>query len=255
MFSHVLSGAVDLGFVYTDLTTQHMFHLTTSDGTDWTTQYLAPKVNNEDGMVGTIALDERMQCSRSEDGTKIFFTWVEDDDGLEIIFPDVMAVGYDIESNLYTAPKNLTVNTNSEEYAFWPTLAPVVISDGECFDYELPIVIAEPAGDEADPLQYYYLRGVGFDQADFSISIGLEEVEAGLEFDIYPNPSTDFISIRGIANRMVDITVFDLQGRFIESKTNVSSNNRFDVSQLNTGIYLIQVESEGITSSRKLVVE
>ncbi len=255
LFTHVLSAAVDLGFVYTDLTTQHMFHLTTSDGTDWTTNYVAPKLNNGDGLVGTIGLDERLQCGRSEDGNKIFFTWVEDDDNAEIIFPDIMSVGYDIVAEAYTAPRNLTVGTNSEEYSFWPSLSPTVISGGECYEFELPIVIAEPAGIETDPLQYYYLRGAGFDQVDFSITISVGEESTKPNVDLYPNPSSDFINIRGLANQQVDLFIYDVQGRFIESKSNFNSNERIDLSSLNAGIYMIQIVSESIQSTVKLVVE
>jgi hypothetical protein len=76
---------------------------------------------------------------------------------------------------------------------------------------------------------------------------------------IFPNPARDFvnISINGqLSGDRVNVTVFDALGKSVlDSSYNNSSNfnERLDVSQLNSGLYLVKI-SDGVSSTTKKLV-
>lgn len=256
IFTHVLSGAADLGFVFTDLLTQGMFHLWTVDGTEWTARFLAPKINNDDGAVGAIGLDERIQASRSEDGNALFMTWQEDDDAEAITFPDIMAIGYDVVNDSYSFPKNLTTGTDYEEFAFWQSMAPMVITDGEDEDYELPIVFSEPTGTELDPLQFYYLKGAGFSAEELQeVTVGIEESSVANELTVFPNPTNGYFSVSAPFGKQVELNVYDLQGRKVINEVSANGMRLIDANKLTNGIYIVELIVEGERMTTKLVKE
>jgi hypothetical protein len=70
---------------------------------------------------------------------------------------------------------------------------------------------------------------------------------------IYPNPvvnGTLFINTDANAERTV--TVFDVLGKQILNTT--TSTNAINVSQLNTGVYMVRITEEGKTATKKLVI-
>lgn len=73
--------------------------------------------------------------------------------------------------------------------------------------------------------------------------------------NIYPNPSRDFVSI-SIPNsqiKFIDITITDVQGRVVKSFKNPSnsSNATLSTSELESGTYLISIQTEsGIRTKR-----
>lgn len=68
--------------------------------------------------------------------------------------------------------------------------------------------------------------------------------EQKFEFKIYPNPTSDYVNIL-IEDEVKIVTVFNMQGKEI-LKTN---SNRVDVSNLTSGVYMIEV----ITNSGKAI--
>jgi hypothetical protein len=240
MFADVVSGAAELAFSYTALETQGLFHCSTSDGTDWEVMRIAPLINDNTGEVGEIALGARPQMSISSDGEVLFFVWQEDDDLTYIEFPDAICVAHRVGSDYYTDPKKLTDDTDFQEFAFWPSIAPISITGGECFDYEIPLVLGEPSGDEGEPLQYYYLRCSGFDEDEIDNTVGVEESIA-LELSIYPNPAQESIRIDGLNNQEAEINVYDVQGKLVLQEQLLRGENLLRIEQLNAGNYFLEV--------------
>jgi len=63
---------------------------------------------------------------------------------------------------------------------------------------------------------------------------------------IYPNPSSNFITIKGLKNASY-YRIFDLNGKqFMQG----SYSNRIDVSQLSKGIYFIEIKEEELFTLR-----
>ena len=73
---------------------------------------------------------------------------------------------------------------------------------------------------------------------------------------IYPNPAQNELNIKGSQidfNSDVKYQISDIRGRVI--KKGVLSNRKVDVSGLNSGIYIINLESKGLTGSLKFLKE
>lgn len=73
-------------------------------------------------------------------------------------------------------------------------------------------------------------------------------------FSIYPNPvKAGYVNIKTTSNEAVNVTVFDLLGKKVITKT--LSNNKLNVSSLKSGVYLLNIEQNGASTTKKLVVE
>ena len=71
---------------------------------------------------------------------------------------------------------------------------------------------------------------------------------------IYPNPANNFIKVASedVTKKISQIQIMDMNGKII--KTVVNQFNTIDVSQFNSGIYLVKVSSEdGLISNSKFV--
>lgn len=69
-----------------------------------------------------------------------------------------------------------------------------------------------------------------------------------IKVSVFPNPATDFISINKDEN-IKQITVFSLVGKKLKTFEEVEKNERYDVSDLPNGMYLVQV----IDNTNKIV--
>lgn len=79
---------------------------------------------------------------------------------------------------------------------------------------------------------------------------GLNDVTTST-FGVYPNPANDFVTISD-ANG-ADVKVIDMLGRTLIAKTIKSSNETISISDLQTGMYMIQMNRDGKVSSQKLI--
>lgn len=70
-------------------------------------------------------------------------------------------------------------------------------------------------------------------------SIGLNE-EIENNFSLYPNPAQEFIQISGLNSGEITFSVFSLAGELIK-KGKITSDETIDVSQLNKGVYLVNM--------------
>jgi len=255
IFVEMLSGfggqLENLTSIYADLATQYLVHGWTDNGTDWIFNEVSPVINTDDGLIGTANIFKRLQMSRSTDGSMVFMTWNEDNDQEAIQFPDIMARAFNVANADYSETINLTLDTDAEEFAFWQTIAPVSIDNGDCYDYELPIVFSEPGGSETDPLQFYFLRGVGFNYP----YTGIEESKLDLLVDVYPNPAQDQFSIRSPYNWNMNVELFDQCGKLVSSKNFSNGITQVDVSNLAPGMYFAEISSGSERTTRKIIVE
>jgi alpha-tubulin suppressor-like RCC1 family protein len=84
-------------------------------------------------------------------------------------------------------------------------------------------------------------------------SLGLEKtIVVDNSFSIYPNPVNDILHIQSSTNQVIDkIVITELTGKkILEQKGN---NKQLNVQQLQQGIYLLQVFSEGKSSQSKFI--
>lgn len=87
--------------------------------------------------------------------------------------------------------------------------------------------------------------------------IGLEENEVS-NFSIFPNPTADIATISfNTAGETATISVFDAAGKKVINTNNVSTNSAYslDVNELVTGIYLVNIDINGHTTTKRLSIK
>jgi hypothetical protein len=73
---------------------------------------------------------------------------------------------------------------------------------------------------------------------------------------IYPNPATDFVIINLATENFegATVTVNDTRGRTVIEKIISSSNSKLDISNLESGVYIISIKSDSLNQISKLIV-
>ncbi|MEI6753629.1 MAG: T9SS type A sorting domain-containing protein [Paludibacter sp.] len=72
------------------------------------------------------------------------------------------------------------------------------------------------------------------------------------EINIYPNPAQSVLNITNTENS--EVSIFDLNGILMQKRSCKDEISRFDVSKLNSGVYLIRIEKDGQSSTNRFVV-
>lgn len=279
--SDTASTAADFGFIWTGATATEIFHFI-SDGENWES-YRVSDWYNEDGDLGAETVDERLQASRTPGGEYVFFTFsksyysvIEEDGEYPNISPDIYGYAYRLSDGYVVDPKNFgwAPGTVFEDFDFTDVgtigflhmTSPVSILDGEFWNQELPIVYGVPrdVNDDLQPIDYYFLRSAGFDDAEYHERGGMvntEEIASLSVFEVSPNPSNGFVNVRFDIEEgtKYQLQLVNAMGQHVSVLENGraftgTQNLGFDVSSLSAGLYIIQLQTESGTHSHKLVV-
>jgi len=73
-----------------------------------------------------------------------------------------------------------------------------------------------------------------------------------LELSLYPNPATSYFSIKS-NSEVLSVKVLTMTGNI--EKTLASTNHRFDISNLESGIYFIYIETKNGSSIKRLIIK
>ncbi len=133
--------------------------------------------------------------------------------------------------------------------------------------------IVDPVTGQATKEHYYGIQNYGdiyaatHGRGVFKVTmpyVGIEEkpvqVMNDLEFDIYPNPATDEIAVNvNLKNEDVLLNIYDLSGKLVVSQEfnnllNGEQELNINISSMKKGTYLLQLTSENITGTKKLIV-
>lgn len=71
-------------------------------------------------------------------------------------------------------------------------------------------------------------------------------------FEVYPNPATDVLYLRNLPCEMVDYAIFNVMGQKVKSGSTIGA---IFVSELDKGIYLLQIEGNKQQGTAKFVVK
>ena len=84
------------------------------------------------------------------------------------------------------------------------------------------------------------------------IVLNSTDFEAGKEIKIYPNPSNGIFNI--LAQENISIELYDVVGKLIMNQKLSIGTNSFDISNFNTGVYLLKVtNNNGNSETHKLI--
>ena len=108
---------------------------------------------------------------------------------------------------------------------------------------------------DTDGVQLYRIFGNwGSEEAgEFSSNGVLNVNQAQLDnVSIYPNPTHGILNISNAET--ANVNVFDIQGRTVLSKENITLNEQLNVAALKVGAYFITISKEGSTTTKKFIV-
>ncbi|WP_379966995.1 choice-of-anchor J domain-containing protein [Epilithonimonas sp. UC225_85] len=71
------------------------------------------------------------------------------------------------------------------------------------------------------------------------------------DLTLYPNPATDFFTINN-ATDVVSVKIYDFSGKVVKTQLE-SIDNKFDVSNLEKGIYTVSIKTKSGTISKKMI--
>ena len=83
--------------------------------------------------------------------------------------------------------------------------------------------------------------------------VGLEESNT-VSFKVFPNPSTDYVTVSGFDKESVMVKVSDLSGRTVIHKKIGLNNALVNIKELNRGIYVLTLsdETDSVIGSQRL---
>ncbi len=274
IFCQIQSGSSphpdSLAFAYTAPQTTGLYEATTN-GTGWDLVWVDSIYveDHEYDAVNQLTHFVRPQASRSQDGSKLFYTWIGSDPTFSAAreYPDVHSRGHEIATDLWTPITNLSALNGSNYIASYPTMSVEVIENGAEKAWELPIVYAHnftsQLTDGTVPCQYSYLRGVGFDQADFTetaiadpcLGVGLAETKiVAQEATVYPNPTNGVIAIRLTDVSEFNYTIVDVLGNVVTNNIVSGNYTSIDLSNNAKGVYFVTIETENNSVTKKVML-
>ncbi|MGB0887026.1 MAG: T9SS type A sorting domain-containing protein [Vicingaceae bacterium] len=85
------------------------------------------------------------------------------------------------------------------------------------------------------------------------ITVGVKKQVFNKTLSIYPNPVKSNITIANLQSPIVNVTVLDVTGKVV--KTQIANNNTIDVSNLISGVYFVQIQTEEGVFNNKFIKE
>lgn len=85
-----------------------------------------------------------------------------------------------------------------------------------------------------------------------SCIVGVESF-AGNQFSVYPNPTTGSVTLETLTGAVVSI--FTIDGRLISSRRVMSDKEVLDMSRNSKGMYVLRIDLNGDSVSRKLILQ
>ncbi len=263
----IITGMSEVtGYIFTSA-----FLINSMDGGENFSAYDLGRQKTFRGTFGEITTDNRIQISRSHDGTKMFVSWLDTDipgvtDNQQ---PDIYARGVDLvthwitHANYELRPNNVTEFSEGMWQAYFFAMGNEVLSDNFNEGWTLPYVYLQMnPEDPAAAVQFKYVQDFYFTQADFWIGID-ELANGGIEVSQnYPNPAkgttTVTVSLREPANISFEVLNITGQKVFELAKQKYSNGQHqisFDVSQFPDGVYFYKLATDEGQMSRKMIVE
>ena len=176
---HILTGICNGNNAYSIFynTWHHMFDITSYNGL-WNA-YDVANVNAGRGTFGLIPnqvfLDFAPQISRSNNGQKIFYGWVDNSTytlGAPNQAPNLFVRGFDVVLNKWTTANDVSsCNAGANGLILFPHISPEVLQPNPT-SYKLPFVFGEftVPNDAISPCNFKFVDNVVFNNADFSIN-------------------------------------------------------------------------------------
>ncbi|MCB0396513.1 MAG: T9SS type A sorting domain-containing protein [Flavobacteriales bacterium] len=258
-----------------------LFDITTNDGgTTWMANLVA-KPQTFRGNFGqgsnAIAEDSRPHIATTADGSKLFYVWFDTDtltfgSGVENLFPDVNMRGYDIDNDLWTAPRphpvygtpsyNFTAGSSADGSVTFGNVSYYVIESAGTYCVPVSYQYVPDIADLLAPTQMKYIDGLCFSDSDFTNSIEDKQNNVFALGNSYPNPFTEntTLPLELMQSTKVSLSITNMMGQVVrvqEIGKLPAGSHGINVSrgELTNGIYFCNIQAGGFVVTRKLVVQ
>lgn len=269
IFAEVAGGFSDhpdsLNYTFGARQAGYLFEVATN-GAGWDVTYIDSIYVDDYEWDATNALSHfvRPQASRSQDGSKTFYTWSDSDPTISPNreFPIVRAIGYDVAGLIgnsgWSNQKDLSAGTNADFVSAYQTVAVETIENGLDQAWEIPIVYGTATGGSAltDGLvaaQWNFIRGVGFSLPDWSTSVN-ENTLTNSDVSLYPNPTDGVIQVSIAGATDFNYNVIDIVGNTVATMHVNGNNTVIDLSDNAKGVYFVTIDTENGSVTRKVVL-
>lgn len=148
----------------------HLFDFT-NNGASWSANNVGQLSYHSLIFPGSNYLYNRPQISRSDDGSKMVFTYTESDvPSSQGVFPNLKAVTYDVASGNISCPVIYSLKCPSilDGQMYQTTVSPNMIENAGVLTVPVVLTIANASGDGVAPAQHYYLNDLSFTVEDFT---------------------------------------------------------------------------------------
>jgi len=214
--------------------------------------------------------DHRLQASKSADGKKVFAVWTDDADSETetVRNPDIHAWGYNVETNMHTLAVNFTEDDLYAGFYFYTFVSEITPDNGGVFNIPITTTLTPTEHGNNDPLApctHTFLRNIGFDEADFDITLGLNDNFAAVNnisvSQNIPNPfnGTTRITVTTETSANVMLEVTNIMGQTIytsnEGRINGTKEMTLNANNMEAGVYFYTVTVGNESMTKKMIVK
>ncbi|MCO5266039.1 MAG: T9SS type A sorting domain-containing protein [Lentimicrobium sp.] len=217
----------------------------------------------------SVSLDQRINMSRTEDGSKVFVTWADTDPTLwgagvtTNMQPDLFTWGYDVETSHFTTPVNVTAFSDYWGDNFWLHVSDRIVTEGN--NFHIPLTTSINGTTEDDPVTHQYFSGVGFTEADFT-NVNNHHIATPAAISSvaqnFPNPFSGIseVQVNLSVAASLSLEVYNLVGQkvFEVPATKAAAGTHvltIDAKNLKSGVYTYSVIAGGERQTRKMIVK
>ncbi len=140
------------------------------------------------------------------------------------------------------APVGTSISTNNG--ATWTDLEPTGIEQRGASAF-LNLTTGWCAGFSTDPLTDGVFKLTG--------TLGAQNFENATKFKVYPNPSSSIVTISAANVDSYKLSVTDITGKVVMTKSLNGIENTLDISSLSTGSYFFELSSDNIKDVVKIL--
>jgi hypothetical protein len=243
-----------------------VFDIFSFDGGQTWNAYMCGSLITFRGTFGDLVEDNRTNISRTEDGTKVFVSWLDThfEGVVDNIQPDIFCRGIDVINHKLTeAPINVTEYTVGWLQAYFFVAPEYVFTEGDT--YTIPFTYEEmtPA-DPTQPVTFWFIKDFSYTDADFVI-VGVPEDMPSNNLTVsqnYPNPfnATSEVQVEVAESCNLNLGVFNLMGQKVYELNagQVSAGQHtmtIDAKGLPSGTYFYTVKAGDNQMTKKMVIE
>lgn len=204
-----------------------------------------------------VAWDERFQMSRTADGSKIVYAWMDTDSTLTDvnIYPDIMVKMYDVASATMGPKINLTVGTDYDANNYWMYLSDITFDKGSY--YQVNISTSTLETNSNNPVDHQYINGAYLDESG-NLLASVNDLPMDAAIAMYPNPTSGElnISFNNLAAGNYNVVVYNTIGGVVLSQSmdvNGAVVRTINMNELPAGIYMVQVSNEKGATTKKVI--